>query len=267
MKKIAIHSVPRSGSTWLGNIFNSHPEVNFRYQPLFSYAFKDYLKVDSSNLVIDQFFLEINKSKDSFINQEEAVDKGLIPAFSKAKEPQCICYKEVRYHHIIENMLQKNKTIKFVFLIRNPLAVIHSWSKAPKEFNSNWNLQDEWLDAPKKNLNKPEEFNGYNKWKETAINFLRLSELYPKQTCIVNYSDLLKNTEQEVTRIFNFCDLNLNKSTKYFLNISRMKNDDDAYSVFKSKIKDDKWLELPENIIKYITEDVKGTNLERFLYE
>ena len=43
MKRIAIHSVPRSGSSWLGQILNSSLKVCFRFQPLFSYAFKDYL--------------------------------------------------------------------------------------------------------------------------------------------------------------------------------------------------------------------------------
>ena len=43
MKRIAIHSAPRSGSSWLGQILNSSPKVCFRFQPLFSYAFKDYL--------------------------------------------------------------------------------------------------------------------------------------------------------------------------------------------------------------------------------
>ena len=59
MQYVAIHSVPRSGSTWLGQIFNSHPKVNFRYQPLFSYAFKDYLNEASSSEDIEAFFKNI----------------------------------------------------------------------------------------------------------------------------------------------------------------------------------------------------------------
>ena len=43
LKKIAIFSVPRSGSSWLGQIFNSHEDVSFRMQPLFSYSHKSAL--------------------------------------------------------------------------------------------------------------------------------------------------------------------------------------------------------------------------------
>ena len=61
MKRIAIHSVPRSGSSWLGQILNSSPKVCFRFQPLFSYAFKDYLNEKSSQEDIMTFFEQIAK--------------------------------------------------------------------------------------------------------------------------------------------------------------------------------------------------------------
>jgi len=56
MKKIALHSVPRSGSSWIGQILNSSPKVNYKFQPLFSYAFKGYLDENSSRERIDEFF-------------------------------------------------------------------------------------------------------------------------------------------------------------------------------------------------------------------
>ena len=38
MKNVAIFGVPRSGTSWLGQIFNSSPMVAYRFQPLFSYC-------------------------------------------------------------------------------------------------------------------------------------------------------------------------------------------------------------------------------------
>ena len=35
-----IHGAPRSGTTWLGQLFNSHPAVKYCYQPFFSHAFR-----------------------------------------------------------------------------------------------------------------------------------------------------------------------------------------------------------------------------------
>src|SRR5690606_40273459 len=105
MQKIAIHSVPRSGSTWLGNIFNSHPNVIFKYQPLFSYAFKEYLTEDSDAERINTFFQEIANADDIFMDQEEAIANGIVPNFKRKENPTHICYKKVRYHNILPNMV------------------------------------------------------------------------------------------------------------------------------------------------------------------
>ena len=40
---VAIHGVPRSGTSWIGEIINSSPNVLYKFQPLFSYALKDFL--------------------------------------------------------------------------------------------------------------------------------------------------------------------------------------------------------------------------------
>ena len=57
MHKIALHSVPRSGSTWLGEILNSSENVKYCFQPLFSYKFKNFLDERSSKDDINNFFL------------------------------------------------------------------------------------------------------------------------------------------------------------------------------------------------------------------
>ena len=36
---VGVHGVPRSGTSWLGQILNASKKVNFKFQPLFSYAF------------------------------------------------------------------------------------------------------------------------------------------------------------------------------------------------------------------------------------
>jgi hypothetical protein len=267
VQKIAIHSVPRSGSTWLGNIFNSHPQVSFKYQPLFSYAFKDYLNDSSNASQIDEFFKAIHASNDAFINQKEGIEKDIIPVFKKDEVITHSCYKEVRYHHILENMLQECKTLKAILLIRNPLSVLQSWYKAPKEFKNGWVFEEEWLNAPKKNLNKPEEFNGYNKWKEATSMFLKLKTEYNNQVHLMTYSDLLKNTNEEVHKAFKFCDLEFHAQTYQFLTTSKLIDHNDAYSVYKKRELDNSWKELSSHIIDFITKDLKNTDLEHFLNE
>lgn len=269
MQKIAIHSVPRSGSTWLGSIINSHSNVNFKYQPLFSYAFKGYLNSHSTLLEINKFFNDITVSNDDFLNQKKEVDEGHIPAFKKGKTISHICYKEVRYHHILENMLLQCSDLKLILLVRNPLAVLQSWFTSPKEFriDQGWVFEDEWLDASKKNLNRPEEFNGFNKWKEATMLFIKLMEMYPKQVVIITYNQLLKDTLNTISQLFEFTNLKLEEQTLSFINESQTVHQSNSYSIYKKRENDNSWENLPTHIIDYITCDLKDTKLEKYLHE
>lgn len=257
MIKIAIHSAPRSGSTWLGSIFDSSPSTAYRFQPLFSYTHKGALSVNSSIDDINRFYREIYNSQDGFVLQEKAIENQKVPRFKKDKITH-IVYKEVRYHNILENLLSTDKSIKVIGLIRNPFSTINSWLKAPKEFKKElkWKESEEWKYAPNKNLGKPEEYNGYVKWKEVAFLFLKLDLIYPNQFYIINYDDLILNKNKTIKHLFRFCDLTFTKQTQNFLIQESQKEDQDPYSVFKQKTEDNKWEnELPRFIIDEIKQD------------
>jgi len=257
MKRIAIHSVPRSGSTWLGNIFNSNSHLAFRYQPLFSYAFKNALNEKSSKQEIINFFNKIKNSNDDFINQTDGIKRGTIPDFKKNNITH-ICYKEVRYHNLLTNLIKTDDEMRVIGLVRNPLAVINSWLNAPKEFKKEleWKIEDEWRFAPRKNLNKKEEFHGFEKWIEVTHVFLNLQTKYPDRFYLLNYSDLLEKKQQITKGLFDFCELNMEPQTIDFLEISNKKENQDAYSVFKKKTNDNAWQDsLPKYIINEVIED------------
>ncbi len=267
MQRIAIHSVPRSGSTWLGELFNSHPDLIYKYQPLFSYAFKNRLTQTSSKQDIIDFFNEISTSNDDFINQTEARKNDKMPIFYKSPNPIGIVYKEVRYHYIIENLLKKDHQLKVIGLIRNPYAVVQSWLNAPKEFRKDlgWKELEEWRYSNKKNLNKSEEFNGFEKWKEVALLFSKLEKQFPNQFKIVYYKDLLNDTESCIKDVFQFCNLSYTEPTKTFINKSKVIENKDAYSVYKAKIDDTEWKKcLNPIIINEIKTDLMNTELEKY---
>ena len=269
MKRIAIHSAPRSGSTWLGQIFNSNPNVKYAYQPLFSFAYKGYLNETSSLETIHDFFNELVQSKDDFVNQTEGIQKGIIPQFKKNNEISHVVYKEVRYHYVIENILQKDNQIKIIGLVRNPLSVIASWLKAPKEFRKDlgWVETQEWQFASLKNQNKQEEYNGFEKWKEVTNLFLGLEQQFPNQFLLVDYNDLLLDTELCVKKMFAFCALDFTSETKDFIVKAKETHNEDAYSVFKTKKVDNEWENnLNPEIVDAIKQDLKNTPLERFLH-
>lgn len=269
MQKVAIHSAPRSGSTWLGNIFNSHPDVIFKYQPLFSHAFKGFLNTTSNLEDIDMFFKKIQQTSDYFMDQKAGISGGLVPDFNKNKNSTHIVYKEVRYHNILENMVARSADVKYIFIIRNPLAVLFSWKNAPKEFrvDKGWKFEDEWRYAPSKNLNLPEEYNGYEKWKSSALIFRKLEHIYPNRVKIITYSDLLHNTQKVVENLCLFVGLKYHKQMQDFIDLSNKENNENAYSVFKIKKEDKDWIGLPNFIIDYVHEDLKDSTLNTYLKE
>lgn len=269
--RIAIHGVPRSGTTWLGEIFNSSPYTIYRYQPLFSWAFKHYLGPDSSDDTIAHFFEEIAKSEDPFLCQTAKRDSGSMPRFHKDPSADCVVYKEVRYHHALFRLARSMVDLKLVLLVRSPQAVVHSWLKAPREFRPDlgWKVEEEWRYALKKNLNRPEEFNGFEKWKEATASFVALAESFPERVFLVEYRNLLSETERVVGEMMEFCNLVVDPQTREFLAASRKSGagQSDPYGVYRShRVLDEDWKEgLPASIMQEIEMDLKNTPLEQFL--
>ena len=87
MNKIALHAVPRSGSTWLGEILNSNPFVKYCFQPLFSYKYKNFLSENSSTEDIIKFFNLIKITNDEFVCQkpERVLVLGTLSNFNKSE--------------------------------------------------------------------------------------------------------------------------------------------------------------------------------------
>ena len=266
MKKIAIHSVPRSGSSWLGEIINSSPNVSYAFQPLFSYAFKAELDENSSVQEIENFYNRISKTTDAFVKQTDDRASGKKPTFSKTDKIEAIAYKEVRYHYVIENLIKKDPHIKVIGLVRSPVAVINSWFNAPREFRKDlgWNLQEELAKANKKNQGKQEEYFGLNKWVETTLLFEYLQETYPNNFYLLKYEDLCRNTVDEVKRLYSFVGLEYGEQTQQFL--TDKKEVEGTYSVIKNKSEAQLTkVELPDDITKTITRIISKNNLTQYL--
>lgn len=261
--KVCIFGVPRSGTTWLGQLFNSHPAVLYRHQPLFSYVFKDRLNEQSSHREIADFFDALSVTDDTYVLQKE-VNKMFF--FRKTEVSTHLVMKETRYLYIVENLLRQMPDIKIIGIVRNPLSVLSSWMQAPKEFKPEWNIFEEWRYAPRKNQNRSEEFFGYEKWKEAANLFLTYQASYPDNFYLVQYTDLNTNTLETIKTVFSFCKLDMHPQAGRFLEVSTQTEDNDPYSVLRYQNSDEKWKQFLESeIVEYIYADLRNTRLARFL--
>ena len=263
---IAIQSVPRSGSSWLGQIFKSSPRVEFRFQPLFSYAFKGRLGPASSAEEIRRFFEDIQATTDDFVLQKDRSIHGDYPELEERSEVTHLVMKEVRYNHIVRNMVEQLPELKVIGLVRHPCAVLDSWIHAPREFKPEWTVEEQWRSGALKNQGRPEEFFGYDKWKEVAELFVELEASRPDQMKVVRYADLNADPIATVKDLFSFCGLECGPETESFIRASRSKEGTDANSVYRLERPDDAWkARLPGHISETIIADLMEGPLARFL--
>jgi len=263
---IVIAGVARSGTSWLGEVVNSSPDVAYRFQPLFSYAFKDAVNEDSSKYEYENFFIKIYKSNDNFLTQKDKRDSGLYPIFNKKDLPENLAFKTCRYQYLLSKMIYYFNNLKIVGIVRHPCGAINSWIKNPKEFPRDANPLKEWRFGSCKNKGRPEEFFGYYKWKEIANIYLDLHEKYPNQFYLLKYEDLVFKSIIKSQEIFKFLGLEYTDQTKSFLESSKSVHMEDPFAVFKDNSVTTRWKnELDSYIVEEIVNDLKGTRLAKFL--
>lgn len=265
---VSLHGVPRSGTSWLGKIFGTHSDVAYRFQPLFSYRFKDRITVSTTKEEIQAFLHDLYEVKDDdfILGKWLKVEEPDMPVLQKQAFPSVMVMKEVRYHHLVEKLLSAIDAMQVVGIVRNPCAVINSWFQAPREFKKEWDPFAEWRYAPSKNQGKIEEFNGFEKWKEVALLFLDLQERYPERFLLIQYEQLVEHPIDVMENVFSFVGLRMEEQVKDFIKASQASHVDDAYALYKSPHVKDRWKqELDHRISREIVAELKGTRLERFL--
>jgi hypothetical protein len=265
---IWINGMPRSGTSWLSQIFDSSPDVNFKLSPLFSYAFKNAVGITSTPDEWIDFFKAVYISDDSFLNQTERRTKGEYPVFEyKKSKPPKLVIKDTRYHNLTNRLLDIFHNIKFVHIIRNPCGAINSWLRAPREFPPESDIFSNWKTGLVRKTG-PEEFWGYKDWKKLTKMYTDLEERFPEKVVTLRYEDLVNDAIRTTERLFKFCDLRMEKQTLDFVKHSQANDVKCEYAVFKPKSVKDKWkYELEKVIIDEISNDLKSTELEFYLGE
>lgn len=254
---IGIFGVPRSGTSWLGQIFNSSPETKFYYQPMFTDQYRDRLNPRSSALEMKKFFQEMYDIEEDFLTQNDNRKKGKRLCFNKISSDYLV-FKEVMYLYMIPRFMENLEKMKTIIILRNPFDILSSWYNAPQEFNPKWDIEKEWLFAEAKNYFLPERYYGYYKWKEFILLTNYLVDKFPEQVFVVKYEDLNTNPIECSQGMFEFCDLSWTSQTCQFIIDSRSYTEEDPYSVFKRSDENRNNLHiLPETVINEVQLDIE----------
>lgn len=267
---LGIHGAPRSGTSWLGQIFNSSEQVAYRYQPFFSYAFRGRIREDSDAGTMREVFRQLTASRDPFLLQ---VGEGRLaretPTFPK-QETTHLVYKEVRFHDLLPGLLGRIPEFRAIGLVRDPRATLASWFRAPREFDPGWDKEAEWRHAEKKNAGLRENWYGFERWKELASLFLDLAVAHEDRFRIVQYEDLVRDPRTQANALFEFCGLPFSAQVERFIGASTSSDDRDPYGVFRDRRRlggSPRRRGVERDIALTIGSELKNTGLARFLRE
>jgi hypothetical protein len=266
MEIVLVNGMPRSGTSWLGQIFDSCPNTRFKLEPLFSYRFKDRVNTSSTKEDWDVFLNEVYNTKDEFMDQTKRKKDNKYPIFQiKENEPKFLVMKYTRYHNLTNRMLELFSDIKIIHIVRNPCGMINSWINSEGEFPKDKNPLDEWRSG-KCRKSSIEEFWGFDDWVVLTRMYLNLQNKNPNNVMVVSYDELVDHPIKGIKKMFDFVGMDYTQQTIRFIQDFHKTHISDEYSVFKSKNVKDKWKQTLDNeIIEEIVSEINNTELKRFL--
>lgn len=257
--------MPRSGTSWVGQIFDSAPSVAFRMEPLFSYQFKNIISESSSKEEVAKFFSKVYLSDDDFIHQKENRSKGSYFSFEKNENPELLVVKTTRHHELLERYLTLIDSIEVVSIVRHPCAVINSWINTKREFTAKGcTVENDWRSGSCRK-DGVGEFWGFDDWLSVTHQHQALCQKYTNFN-IVKYADLVHGLEDVTSKLFTQLSIPYTNQTIVFLKNCHNMHHDDPYSVYKSTDVENKWKdELDETIVKEIIKETVESGLGDYL--
>lgn len=247
MTPIFLFSLPRSGSTLLQRVLASHESIRTVSEPwillplLYSTktqgTYAEYMHFNASQAVRD-FVSELPNGRSDYL---DAVRSYVMTLYKKAanKEVRFFLDKTPRYHLIVDDILELFPDGKFIFLWRNPLAVLASimrtWGR------NRWNLYRFRIDL----------FNGVSCLCQAQVK-------YANKVHIVRYEDLISSPQEALRNIFAYLEIDFSTEDclKDFanMNLKGLMGDPTGVKEYSSIATEplDKWKDQLSNPIRKI---------------
>jgi len=265
-KIVFVVGMPRSGTSWLGQILDSSPQVRYRLSPLFSYAFKNAVDEQSSKAEYERMFHDAFESEDAFMSRAEERIAGHYPVFEhKCEDPEYLVIKMTRFHNLLEHMLEMFDNLSMLSIVRHPCGAIHSWLTTPREFPIWADSAKEWRTGACRKTG-PEEYWGFEDWKAVTRLHMRLELQYSDRFTIVQYEALVEDPLSATKKVFHRLGLEYTDQTERFVRNSHRRHDSDPYAVFKDPRVRNRWkAEMDKAMQQEIVTEIMDSELARFL--
>lgn len=262
----AITGMPRSGTSWIGQIVDSNPDVRYRMSPLFSYEFKNQIQEGATREDWERVLRGSYVSQNDFMSQTSRRKAGEYPTFGlKNPNPSLLVIKYNRFQNLTEEMLELLPELKMLAIVRHPCGAIHSWLTAPKEFPPEADPLEHWRSGAAKKSGYGDFF-GFDDWCWVTRLHLRLARERPDQFRLVRYEEFVSDAERQTAALFDWLELEYSEQTADFLRESQTSAVSGDYSVFRAPSVKDRWRsELQPAIRDAILSELEGSDLADLL--
>lgn len=190
---------PRSGSTLLQNMLRSHPRIHTLPEPWFmlhllygwrSHGLTAEYDAGIAHSALMDYLSATGGGRDLYI---ESIRGAALRLYDAALEPSpkdLFLDKTPRYYHIVVELREAFPRARFIFLVRNPLAVLASILHQ---------LQGDWtalrrLDRMHDLITAPR-------------NIVRATSMPHDRSSLVRYEDLVHDPDQTVSRMLRELDI------------------------------------------------------------
>lgn len=195
LKPLFIFSLPRSGSTLAQRILASHDDIATVAEPWillpYLYTLKRkgiYAEYGHGQMIgaIEDLCKNFPNGQDDYLLHMQSFILKLYGEATKT-EAKYFLDKTPRYHLVVEDIIRLFPEGKFIFLWRNPLAIIASLIET---YGRKWNLYTFKVDL----------FDG-------LTNLLSAYEKFASKAYAIRYEDILSNPETQLQKMYSYMGL------------------------------------------------------------
>ena len=258
--------MPRSGTTWLSQIFESSLDFIVRLSPNYSWPLKNQINLASSRKDWIANLSSALSTDDPFMTQNYRRDSGELSTFPprSLQTVKRLAIKDTRFHDLYQRAMELFDEAQIIYIVRHPGGMLNSWWRS-KEFPSEADFATEWRGGICRKIEGPGEYWGFDDWRSLTKRYLALEKQAPERYRVCRYEALVRDREQIAEELFAFAGYELHPATSAFLRDSQSRHDDRTYAVFKNPSVADRWRsELPEVIQEAIRSELAKTALARF---
>lgn len=240
MNVIFVLSMPRSGSSFLGQLLSADESTVVRLSPFFSYSLGECSRSIKSREDFNSWVFNLLHTNDEFVTQSESISKGIYPTEQEKTNVKTLVIKDTRNIFDYIELFLKYSEIKIIFLDRRLDEQLSSWITSPEFKGLPIDSPNLLLANERKAL---EHFPYTEYWGVQDILYFKtlsrdLSNKYPRRVLKITYDSLVQGKVSGISQIVPDLDLDLligryNELTNK--NNNTTSQDSDPYSVYRPR--------------------------------